>query len=398
MREPLLVLPEPEELPVGRPITADEAEWRNRRLYWHLKESQAVSNRARIERHPATRMAVDRILDPSSRTPPRLSGRLRPPLRLIDLPRWAPRRKLTKLDAEAFRILHEEKRLYQLPVLELNFDGSTPTEEVELVSDWWGGDRGNWVESLWLESTLRCARGRGWGSRQHMLWGLTWPLPVGREALRWWAESRRVAGYAGEPYSADGTRIERLSDVQEKVFIDGPRPLTEDELRDVDIKIDALPLPLRDLEGDVWLGLAISRRVEGGVLWLFGTIEHAHGLNDHVYTRPRRDLRFGTALPGWPTTQELPRATWARLRNWYRDTFEGQPLEWGGRRPLEPKQVERDIVADYVGIRKPDLSLRVAAQLSGHDEATIQKLLDEKSIRSLAELAREARGKSELEG
>lgn len=186
-------------------------------------------------------------------------------------------------------------------------------------------DNTDWLQDLCLESTLRWARGNGWVNRQHMLWGLSWPLPVGRDALRWWADSRKACGWAGLPYSADGSRIENLSDVQERVFIDGERPLTDAEELDVDINVEALPLPRRDFPPDEWLGLAVPRRN----VWLFGTVRHIYGLDDRVYNRPVRDeLRFGEPLRGWPMTLELPRREWNALRRWYGDTFEGRYVRW----------------------------------------------------------------------
>jgi hypothetical protein len=319
-REPFLALPEPEEIH-GQAITEADLDRRNRRLYWHLKESQAVHHRRQARENKAVWKAIDQLLDPWGRMPPRATPEYSPrvPVKLLDLPASVTPTFLKKVLA-----------FEEIAGAEIAVPAAIDDETFELVCSWAHSHRSRpwWLEAFWLESTPRWARGVQWANRQHMLWGLSWPLPVGTDALAWWAESRKAVGWAGLPYSSDGEKIEQLSDVAQKPFIDHDRPLRESESADADTNVDTLPLPRRDFPPDAWLGLAIRR----GDVWLYGTIDHTYGLDDHVYNRPRRgELRFGKPLPGWPLKENLAYGKWAALRKWYGDTFEGRDVDWGGK-------------------------------------------------------------------
>jgi hypothetical protein len=367
----------------AKPESDDEAAWaadrareldqRDRRVYWNLKDHQTANRREVMAKNRAVAQAVNRFLEPSPPfvwPRPGLRNRIRPPVKLLTLPSWAPAERLDAWNRNAIAEM-KQTGVFAVRELPVPVPDEATDDEIELYTDWLSGPV-DWLSSLWLESTLRWARGRGWANRQHMLWGLSWPLPVGQEALTWWAARRKAAGWAGLPYSANGLWVEKS------------RPLTGAEEADADINIDALPLPRRDFPPEAWLGLCIARGSDQRLVWLFATINHRHGLDDHmgVTKLDPGELLFGEPLPGWPVTTALPHARWGSLRKWYGGTFEGRPVDWGGQprgaRADTEARLDRvdEAISDMVLTDKVaigDVNAKTVANKLGLHEKTIRR-------------------------
>jgi hypothetical protein len=289
-----------------------ESDKRGRQLYWRIKEGQNDSIRRRLESHPAISRGVNHLLDPAAGPLSRVDPRgQRLPFELLRLPKWA-----TRSFVELLTRYSEADVGAELLV------PAGATEPDALLAINWAESRWDW-QYLGLESVCRWARGPGWRDRQHMLWGLSWPLPVGSRALSWWAGSRSSAGWAGLAYDLEGRRLER--------------PLTDEEINDANIDIDALPIPHRDVFGpDDWIGLVIERRVSTGIIALVGLIEHEGAPDDHIYVnRPGGVMmRLGEPVLLPPESLRGDGMSMAnRLIRWYAP-WQGLELNPGGRPPV----------------------------------------------------------------